>query len=264
MRLITGIDEIHDYLLNIAKILHQICTNNHISYYMAYGTMLGAIRHKGFIPWDDDMDFYVDRRDVSELKRCLAKELPSYLRLIDYNNSKEVTYDLLKIEDTRTTMIQKHKKNMSYASGIYIDIFILDHVENDFSFLSQNWIDFYLKKIQSARFLDSDDRPLKERLYSYLVKLFLYPLKFETIPDYINRTSQKQDGPFLYNHAESRMGRCFLPEVFGTPKLYDFEDSQLYGLCGYDEYLKTYYGDYMKLPPEDERETHIVNLYLKD
>ena len=153
---------------------------------------------------------------------------------------------------------------MQNSSGIFIDVFILDHVDNDFGFFSQNWIDFYLKKIQSARFLDSYSRPIKDRFYSYIVKFLLYPLQFETIPDYINRSSQKQNGPYLYNHAESKMGRCFLPEVFGAPQLYDFEDTQLYGISNYDYYLMTYYGDYMKLPPENERETHIINLYIKE
>jgi len=261
---ISNIKQIHKYLLEIAIEFHKICVANDIKYYMAYGTMLGAVRHRGFIPWDDDMDFYVYREDVPKIKEIMDRELPPHLKLIDFNNSQEVIYDMLKIEDTRTTMIQKHKQTTSFVSGIYIDIFILDYVDNNFTPLSHNWVLFYLKKIQSARFLDSFDRKIGGKIISYFVKVLFFLLELKTIPSYINRMSQNKRGCYLYNHTESKMGRCFLPEVFSPPILYDFEGIKLFGIKRYDEYLRKYYGDYMQLPPNEERQTHIIKVFLKN
>ena len=123
-----NIEEVHDVLLNIAKAFITICDNNNIPYYMGYGTLLGAIRHKGFIPWDDDMDFCVPRPYYQKLIRHLEKELPYPYRCCTYKNGLNNCI-ILKIDDARTLIkdvcvLDKKEQN----KGINIDIFPLDYV----------------------------------------------------------------------------------------------------------------------------------------
>ena len=92
----------HILLLGIAKEFDKVCRDSRIPYYMLGGTMLGAIRHKGFIPWDDDMDFGVPRPYYERLISALEEQLPVRYRCCTYDNSRNIIYPFIKIEDTHT------------------------------------------------------------------------------------------------------------------------------------------------------------------
>ena len=102
MRQITDISEVHQILLGIAKEFDRICRENDIPYYMLGGTMLGAVRHKGFIPWDDDMDFGVPRPYYDRLVSVLESELLHPYRCCTYRNNQGVFAPFVKIDDYRT------------------------------------------------------------------------------------------------------------------------------------------------------------------
>ena len=78
---LTDIEAIHQAVLDVAKVFHKLCEKHHFTYYMVGGGLIGAIRHKGFIPWDDDLDFYVPRSQFTELVAMLKKELPDYYKI---------------------------------------------------------------------------------------------------------------------------------------------------------------------------------------
>jgi len=125
MRAIT-IDECHHLLLSLASAFDEICRRHQIPYYMIGGTMLGAFRHQGFIPWDDDMDFGVERRYIPQLLQALSDELPSHLKLRTVHNSEHIFSNFFKIEDTRTEIID-HWHDSQMGLGLTIDVFPLDH-----------------------------------------------------------------------------------------------------------------------------------------
>ena len=131
---------IHEILLKIAESFHQVCENNKIQYYMLGGTMLGAIRHKGFIPWDDDMDFGVMAEDWPKLIEALNKDLPQYYRIRDIKNTKGISNPSIKIEDVRTIIRESDKAGESDVIGINIDIFPLNYTNGKKSFFSKNGI----------------------------------------------------------------------------------------------------------------------------
>ena len=126
MKKIDNIEELHKILLDIAKYFHQICVDNDIPYYMLGGTMLGAVRHKGFIPWDDDMDFGVERKYFEKLETILEERVDSPYRLLTKYNSKIILNDFDKLEDSRTIVQDPSRSNINEVFGVNVDVFPLD------------------------------------------------------------------------------------------------------------------------------------------
>ena len=124
------IKECHKLLLGIAKEFDKICTKHNIPYYMLGGTMLGAIRHKGFIPWDDDMDFGVPNEHYNKLIDILEQELPERYKCFTYKNCESVKSPFAKISDTATRINDPRiKLPLEKQIGINIDIFPLYRCE---------------------------------------------------------------------------------------------------------------------------------------
>ena len=254
------IEEAHNILLNIAKAFVKICNGNKIPYYMLGGTQLGAIRHKGFIPWDDDMDFGVPRPYYQKLITHLEKELPYPYRCCTYKNGLNNCI-IMKIDDERTLIhdicvLDKSEQN----KGINIDIFPLDYVApNSFKlriirFLLQlnttiytanthgsRWKNF-LKHIVSSIFPISRNRIL---------------MKVERILENVKKGDTIANVFGVYKNKE-----CVPEKWFGEGTMYIFEDTEFCGPKAYDKYLTQLYGDYMT-PPKGDKHVHMTNVYWK-
>ena len=132
MKEIDNIEVIHTILLETAKVFHSICMDNKIPYFMLGGTMLGAIRHKGFIPWDDDMDFGVPRPYYNQLLQILERELPYPYRCCTYKNHQGVFAAFIKIDDSRTVAKDPRVRlPIKDQIGVNIDVFPLDYCQKD-------------------------------------------------------------------------------------------------------------------------------------
>lgn len=261
MREIESIEEIHKILLSIANAFAEVCDKNNIPYCMIGGTMLGAIRHKGFIPWDDDMDFGVYSEHYCQLKKILEKELPSPYKCISFENCESVKYPFFKIEDDSTRVLDKTVNlPLEAMTGLNIDIFPL------FPCNGNNWEVRRLnplKKLTTLLYVESD----KDCLYKKIIR---WILRF-TI-----RMDKKKWLQFLYRKADSLKGayrgnlfgrwrerEIFPEEVYQNLEEYNFETIKLKGIKQADRYLRQMYGDYMKLPTKDKQLTHISNVYWK-
>ncbi len=262
MQEICDIKDLHGILLEIAKTFHRICVENNIPYTMLGGTMLGAVRHKGFIPWDDDMDFGVPRESFERLKCILSEKLPEKYGVLTMDNSPALLTDILKIHDKRTIIHELYKEYLTNDFGINIDVFPLDKVRG-LNRLKAKKIDFLIS-IEYYRFLSIKSRPFLKRILALTIKGFLFFLNRKTIINYINRHMIEKDGSFLANHygawgiKETVKSDCIFPN-----QLYDFENVKFYGVAQPDKYLTALYGDYMTLPPEDKRHIHIKGMYKK-
>ncbi len=258
-----SLEEVHDILLNIAKEFHRICACHNIPYYMLGGTMLGAVRHKGFIPWDDDMDFGVPREHFNELKNSLEKELPSYYHLLTMDNNDSLILDFIKIEDTRTIMYEHIKGDTNYTFGLNIDIFPLDVCNGNKGYFSRNFMIRTLVRCQFFRFANARNRRGLKKAISYTLKITLPFLKRKTIVNYLEKhVATKGD------HCVNIYGAWGFKEIiplstFESQQLYLFEDTQFYGPKDSDTYLTRLYGNYMQLPPEDKRRVHIEVAFWK-
>lgn len=266
MRKITDIEEVHSILLDIAKEFHNICVRHNIPYYMLGGTMLGAVRHKGFIPWDDDMDFGIPREYYNEFTKHAIKELPEPYKILTAENSEYIIFGFNKIINANTSISEFHSSNTNEKIGINIDIFPLDKVDGRVGMFSRYWFLCKLIKLQATLFIDPKNK-------SFVKKCIIYPLKKilrfkkKTIPSYINREINRSKSS-ISNKIANIYGawgvkEIVYKEIMGEPKLYNFENTELYGVADYDKYLKSLYNNYMQLPPENKRRIHSQEFYIQ-
>lgn len=246
-------EEQHQHLLEIAKAFDAVCRKNKIPYYMLGGTMLGAIRHKGFIPWDDDMDFGVPRKYFDNLEDILSRDLPSKYKCRTINNSKNITLPFYKIEDTTT----KCKNSQYYGDmedylGLNIDVFPLDSCNPENNDVKQLlWIvDKYARIYTRAA---GKWNELIKQIIRWLI-----PFSKKTIYIFIeSKAHALKQGNYLGNLYGRWKDKEIIPiEWYGQSSSYLFEDYYLNGIAEYDKYLTQLYHSYMELPPKEKQTTH--------
>lgn len=266
-RKMENIDLLHQVDMEIVKATVALCDQHGLTYYMLGGTMLGAIRHKGFIPWDDDIDLGMPRDDYEKLLEIAPKELPAYLKVVNYRNTPSYQYYITRILDTRTKVIEERIGNDSKYTNASIDIFPIDGTPNNK--LLRNIYFFrvlFHRAFMSLCYKDSIDR---KRHRGNVEKIFLWfmehlPIDKMTTPfkqkckiDKLLRSQDVNKSKYIGNIMGAYRTREIVPaEFYGKGKMYSFEDMELRGLDMYDEYLTYTYGDYMQLPPEYKRKTH--------
>ena len=249
------ISEIHEVLLNMAKEFDNVCQKHEIPYYMLGGTMLGAIRHKGFIPWDDDMDFGVPREYYKKLYDILNKELPKQYKCCSFENSSYVFYPYYKIED-RTTRLDSAQLGGSIEDkiGVNIDIFPLDACQKGEDAIKSV---IRLNDIYGRIYTQSASKSIKKNLIKKIIRLII-PISQKKMYSIIeNKIKRIPSGGYwanLFGHWEEKE---IVPKGwYGERKYYTFESIKLCGIENYESYLTQLYGDYMKFPPEKNRIPH--------
>lgn len=265
-----GIEQCHQILLDIGKTFHSLCVEYGIPYYMIGGTMLGAVRHGGFIPWDDDMDMGIPREHFDRFIQVFSEHLPAPYRLVHAGNTK---YPLCfaEIEDTRTVLDDPIKaRNKDAGIGIYIDIFPLDPCSDRYPAFS-DWMEVKTRidRLTRAIYFESLHRTAGKEALRKLIRLFywrtgrrkhLIERQYAGVEQAVGR-SGKGGHINLYGLYGER--ELVLDTVWGEPKLYPFADTQFFGVADADAFLKRIYGDYMKLPPVEKRHFHGDNYYFK-
>lgn len=257
----TDLRKLQLVILEIMKVIDEMCRANNIEYWIDSGTLLGSVRHGGFIPWDDDCDICMKREDYEKFEKIAGTNLPEGL----FYDSKHTVNRCQKEVNIQPSFAKiyylGHFKGYERASGekcmgTFVDIFPCDSVNE--KMLNKKWCKAlnrisYFRKTRPSKFRDH-------------IKLFLQNIKVENIwIDYCKRAKEKKltdsivygvDTPFMDNRWRHRN------EVVFPLKEYDFEGYKFYGPSDYDTYLKKYYGDYMSFPPEEERVPHIIDLEL--
>ncbi len=252
-------NDLQKRLVDILKWFHEFCVNNGITYYVLGGTMLGAVRHKGFIPWDDDIDVGLPRGDYEKLITIMNDKVFEEKFVLEQPlKNKDFIYPYCKIYDTTTTLVENAK--VKIKRGIYIDVFPLDGIGNSREEVRDNY-----KKIKNLNTLIT----LKvvgfrkgRKLYKNIgVALFrLVPLNAgKMLAKLVKKCSQYSYDDCVYcgNLLGNWGEREIVPqEVMGKPTLYEFENIKVYGAEKPDEYLTSLYGDWRKLPPKEKQVTH--------
>lgn len=247
------IAEYKQVLLSILKRIDSICRENDIKYMLGYGTLLGAVRHKGFIPWDDDADILMCPKDYIKLREIVNSG--NYgLVFIDPVSSADTVFPFGKICDTDTTLIEGNFKTIK-GYGAFIDVFPLTYISDDKK--EQRRIHKkYLrieKTIQHSALISITKT---DSLYRNILRFvsFYYAKMFNTY-----KLCKKVQDFFFEMDAEVTKHKCILwGAVFKADLFTDVIDLPFEGLMlmcplKYDEVLTVHYGDYMKLPPENER-----------
>ncbi|MBO0472988.1 lipopolysaccharide cholinephosphotransferase [Enterococcus sp. DIV0840] len=262
----TNVKKIQEIDLDNLNTLLEVFEKHNLRYYMLGGTFLGAIRHKGFIPWDDDIDIGLPREDYEKFCKEYYKELPSYLIIENYKTNPEYRYYITRVLDTRTKVIELRNKNIQDYTYIAIDIFPLDGMPNN-RFVRQFFVYKILfhKMLISLSYIDTVDKKRKRNFFEKILIKFGEKVKFSKLikpykeKEKIDRLLKKnsfENSTYISNIMGAYREKEVMPkEIFQEGNNYLFEEIQLNGPINYDEYLKRLYGDYMKIPSEHEIES---------
>ncbi|WP_251548051.1 LicD family protein [Pumilibacter intestinalis] len=251
--------EIQLKLLDMLKWFHEFCIENKLRYYALGGTMLGAIRHKGFIPWDDDIDVGMPREDYDKMIELVIDKQDEKYRLEKPLQNKDFVYQYCKLYDTSTTLVE----NTRYKTkrGVYLDIFPLDGIGNTQEESKKNFkkIDKKTAYIMTKVCGLSKNRKLYKNLAIIVSRYIIFPRWQKVLKnlDILCRTRKFDDCDYVANlYGNWHEREIVKREWFGTPCLYEFEDFEIYGVQNYDSYLSAIYGNYMKLPPIEKQKSH--------
>lgn len=258
----TELEHLQSVILSIAKDIDALCRNNSIEYYLLGGSCIGAIRHKGFIPWDDDLDIIMTRKNyVRFLQIC--KEQLDFSKYYVQEGLKDWPLNFTKIRLKGTYL---HEPEDDYATndmhGIYIDVFCLDNVPDN-NILAR--IQYFLAKYYLCYQL-GQRKYRKTSLKKKLMIIFSTPMKIgfirKMIIKYIERFNDQYTQRLGFYYGRTRFKTAITARnIYGKPKYVDFEDTQLAVPEHYHEYLSQMFGDYMKLPPIEQRQgLHLISV----
>ncbi len=233
----------------------NICNKHKIKYFLQGGTLLGAVRHGGFIPWDDDVDVSLPRGEYEKFIAVAAAELPDYYFLQTADTDPEYPNNFAKIRDSRTTFIETSAANLNINHGVYIDIFPLDYYPDE-----NKAKVFEIKKklltwrINTAFYLP--DMSLKSKIAT-LISRIIYPSRRKAIKKREKLFSSVRESKRLVNNSGAWLEKEIIPAEWcdETTEL-TFEGIKVTASSRYDEWLSFVYGDYMTLPPESQRVGH--------
>ncbi len=270
MREITDIKEIRSILLELTCEIKQICEENHLRYYLSGGTLLGAVRHKGFIPWDDDIDLHMPRPDYEkfiEIYNSTNRENILYAQ----ETNPDYLYSFAKLVK-KGTVLYENGCHSGVEMGVYVDIFPIDGVGDtkEQALEVMKKINMPIKLLMSYRMdLYRKHVTLKKNLQVFAAKIVAPFFGSKKLANKINTLAQ------TYNYDESKLIASFIDEV-GEKRIYprevydnecklSFEGIEFPAPSDYDLVLSQFYGDYMTLPPKEKQVfTHSYKAYIKE
>lgn len=255
------LDEIKSIELNILSYVASLCENHNLRYFLAYGTLIGAIRHKGFIPWDDDIDIMMPRDDYSHLIDIIRSENGKYECLVPLENG--YFYEFVKVIDTTTSVQEIH--TIKSHCGVWIDIFPLDGLK-----INDKFSHFLLALCNRCRAAAVNKKfPHKTKgmvvPIEYMFWILCRLISYKPFLSCSLKLAQKYkyDDCDIVGYASSypANNKYLKREWFTDTVDVEFEGQYFKAPMGFHKYLSTQYGDYMQLPSGDKRVSHHIEAY---
>lgn len=255
-----SIDEQKKILLEMLQYVDDVCRKNNLKYFLYAGTLLGAIRHKGFIPWDDDVDICMPMKDYKRLIKIMIEENKYYVH--SPYDDKNYYYFFTKITDKRTVLIDDKFKKIENA-GLFLDIFPIYNLPN--SDIEINEFICKIKKLEKIYFRHyglqnyyDDTNTFKKIIKSiiYFPELFfksgIKANKYKILK--LMEKYENQETKYIGSVVPPCSAKSvFRKEICESALNVEFEKHKFYAPIGYEEFLTNMYGDYMTPPPENER-----------
>lgn len=244
----SPIRNVQHTMLNILEVFIKICDKNNIPYWIEGGTLLGAVRHKGFIPWDDDLDIQVLKDDYKKLCKILIKELPNNLALQNHDTDKFFFKNFSRIRDLNSELIITNPIDHEFYKykGVFIDIIPIEKIK--YKFLSNlstkiryhfwfKWREIKIQNIKIKRLLFEIEFRLEHVLFNIFRICFI----------------KTKTTPYRYAFGTDNGFHCLRSDIFPLKKL-SFEGIEVNVPNNYKQVLTNYYGEnYMELPSESQR-----------
>ncbi|MBQ7155793.1 MAG: LicD family protein [Synergistaceae bacterium] len=260
-----GIDELRKIQLEILDVVMKFCEEHDILCFLDGGTLLGAVRHKGYIPWDDDIDVGMLRPDYNKFMKLFNENNTRY-KFWSLENDPECIQPFGKVFDTSTEYYEPDRRTGN-KSAVNIDIWPMDNAPDDDRALKKMFCRQYiLRNLHAGRFLPMFAHPngnIFRKIVAYSVRIPMNLIPVSVIPkNYFARKILKN--AMIYSSVSTRRVGSFMGfhelamdrAKFEKFTYAEFEGGKYKIPSGYDEWLTKLYGDYMKLPPESKRKTH--------
>ena len=265
--------EVQDIEFDVLLRLREYCREHNLTYCLCGGTLLGAVRHKGFIPWDDDIDLFMPREDYDRFLQ-LSRETPvaGHIEVLGPGD-KNYPYPLIKVVNRETVAYEQNITDPRQAHGVGLDIFPLDRMypRRRRNLFLLAWVKFLIQLSKTnARMVRSDRSSLKKRVRS-LVMALLKPLAHCTPYSRLNRkidsiaSGRRHLRTYMLGNVAwpNRWKDMFPAEVFAEWIDLPFRGENFPAPKQYDAYLTTLYGDYMQIPKAQDRVAHSFRAYWK-
>ena len=257
---VTDVSEIQQMELGIMEYIHEVCQKIGVKYFLAYGSLIGAVRHQGFIPWDDDMDICMLREDYEKLQDYLITNPDERYEVLSYKNNLNYVYPFMKVQDNHTYLLEEDVR-IDSNMGIYVDIFPVDGYEDDAKF--KNKMTKLIKKRQLSCYTFKGITNTKSVLNSLLRYVSVIIFYFTNTNKYVAQIEElaksrkvsdyEQVDYVIYKDMNKPVWRREWLEQVTTGT---FEGKKFTIPKKYHEILTSDYGDYMQLPPVEQRVSH--------
>ena len=235
--------------------LDRICRKHNIAYRIDGGTLLGAVRHKGFIPWDDDIDVTMSREEYNRFLKIYPKELNDKFLFQDWNTNKYYRRAFGQLVVKGTRCVSRYHENDKALQGISLDIFPFDYIPDDPKQLKKiKKKDVMIQRVIYSPYIIKRPDKLYRKIYFFCLSL----IPFKWIKEYhkhivkkINQKPSTMTKTFGFTSYRDRYG--FPSKSFDERIEIEFEGHMFFAPKGYDAFLESLYGDYMKLPPKEKQ-----------
>lgn len=264
-------EELRATQIGILDFFANLCEENDINYFLTYGTLLGAIRHKGFIPWDDDIDVAMLREDYEKLILLYRTIKDCRYRFSCVENDRSCMYPFGKIIDEETVLYEAGKEGIKI--GVYIDVFVYDNAPIDKVKRNKGFdkLDFYahLRQYQlPMKKVAFSPKRLCVLIFKWLIKVFLPRQFFTRKIVYSAKKYRKEDSNLVCDFTEPFYNKRWIVDksLFTDLIFVEFENKFYKAPRDYDKWLRIQYGDYMKIPSVEEQKAkqHNIQAYFKD
>ena len=257
---VTDISEIQKMELGIMEYIHEVCQKIGAKYFLAYGSLIGAVRHKGFIPWDDDMDICMLRDDYKKLQDYLIAHPDERYELMSYKNNINYVYPFMKIKDNQTYLVEEDVR-IDSNMGIYVDIFPVDGYEDDQAFKDK--MTKIIKKRQLSCYTFKGITNTKSvvnsmiRYISVMIFYFTNTNKYVSQIDELAKSRKVEDYEQVDYLIYKDMNKpVWKREWLENVETGNFEGKEFMIPNHYHEILTSDYGNYMQLPPVEQQVSH--------
>ena len=260
---------LQEEILYILDDFIRICEDYHLEYFGIAGTGIGAIRHHGFIPWDDDIDIAMPRKDFEKLIKIVEKKMSDRYLILNARNDPNYPLMTTRLVKRGTVFVEEVMKDVDCPFGIFLDLYVLDNVaDNPVLYQLQSWTAWFWSKLLILRSIPRptlQQRGLKAGLIWTVCGLVHNGMKLLRIsPEWLRDCCEAECR--RYNKKKTNR-MAFLPDTspywnvvdkryYHPLKQLDFEGRRMNFPGNIEEMLTRMYGDYMQLPPEDKRKTH--------